>query len=85
MKFIRLNVFISIFIMLLLTVESHTSGMTYQSNEYYYSLVIPPDWEEITKQILDETSERIASLTGTEKINYETGFRDGKRARLRPD
>lgn len=84
MKFIRLNIFISIFIILLLTVESHTSGMTYQSNEYNYSLVMPPDWEEITKQILDETSERIASLTGTEKINYETGFRNGKGKTLEP-
>jgi hypothetical protein len=67
--------FLSFFIILFLAVvASHAFGMTYKSRNYNYSFDIPPGWEEIPKQILDETSERIASLTSTKKINYETGF-----------
>jgi hypothetical protein len=85
MKFNRLNMFTSFYIILFLViVVSHAFGMSYQSREYNYSFVIPSGWEEIPKQILDESSERIASVTGTKKINYETGFQIVGKNNLEP-
>ena len=75
MKFNRINIFISFYtILFLVLVADDAFGKNYQSKEYNYSFLIPLGWEEIPKQILDDASERIASLTKTKKINYETGF-----------
>jgi len=84
MKFIRLNMFIIFFTILFLAVADHTFGMTYQSREYNYSFVIPPGWEEIPKQVIDDASEKISSITGTKKINYETGFQIVGKINLEP-
>lgn len=76
----------NIFFILLFSavVASHAFGMTYHSKDYNYSFVISPGWEEIPKQILDDTSERIAGVTGTKKINYETGFQIVGKNNLEP-
>ena len=85
MKSIRLNMFTSCSIIVLLAIVSTDAfGVTYQSAESNYSFVIPPGWKEIPKQMLDETSERVANVTGTKRLMYETGFQIAGKSNFEP-
>jgi hypothetical protein len=71
-------------IVLLSAVLTDAFGVTFQSKESNYSFVIPPGWEEIPKEMLDETSERVANVTGTKRLIYETGFQIAGKRNLEP-
>lgn len=67
-------IFIVLCFYLLLNPSGWVYAFTYTSPIYHYSFLLPNDWEEIPKDIIDEVAREIQQQTQTKFIDYLVMF-----------